>query len=141
MGTRSAIVEKTDTGEFRGIYCHWDGYLSHNGRILLEHYTTPEKVSQLISLGYISSLGNRIAPDENEEHSYDSPVKDITVAYFRDRNEDLDDVSTIVGSTLEDVLGCIDYAYAYVFINNEWYLYDYEQTLVKLSEIDLDNDE
>jgi hypothetical protein len=141
MSTRSAIVEKTETGEFRGIYCHGNGYLSHNGRILLEHYTNPSKVSELISLGDISTLGSRVSPDENESHSYEKPIKDITVAYFRDRQEDEADVCTTVGSSLEEVLGCIDYSYAYVFINNEWYVYDYEQTLVKLSEIDLVDEE
>lgn len=140
MSTRSAIVEKTDTGEFRGIYCHGDGYLSHNGRVLLEHYKDPAKVSELISLGYISSLGSRVTPDENEAHSYDNPVKDITVAYLRDRQEDPEEVSTIVGSTLEEVLGCIDYSYAYIFIHNDWYLYDYERKLVKLSEVALEDE-
>lgn len=141
MGTRSAIVEKTESGEYRGIYCHWDGYLSHNGRILLEHYNNPQKVSELISLGDISSLGPRVSPEENEVHSYDKPIQDITVSYFRDRQEDKDDVTTTVGRTLEEVLGCIDYSYAYVFINNEWYLYDYEQILVKLSEIELTDED
>lgn len=137
MSTRSAIVEKTDTGEFRGIYCHGNGYLSHNGRILLEHYTNPQKVSELISLGDIASLGNRVSPNEHEAHSYDNPVKDITVAFLRDRYEPEDEVSTTVGISLEEVLDCIDHNFAYVFIHNEWYIYDYEQKLIKLSSIEL----
>lgn len=141
MATRSAIVEKTDTGEFRGIYCHGNGYLSHNGRILLEHYTNPLKVSELISLGDISSLGIKVSPDENEPHSYDHPAKNVTVAYLRDRQEDPEEVCTTVGSSLEEVLDCIDYSFAYVFINNEWYLYDYEQKLIKLNEIELTDEE
>lgn len=140
MSTRSAIVEKTETGEFRGIYCHGNGYLSHNGRILLEHYNNPSKVSDLISLGDIVTLGNRVSPSINEKHSYDSPVEDITVAYLRDMKEDEGEVSTTVGSTLEEVLSCIDYSYAYVFIHNDWYLYDYERKLIKLSEVALEDE-
>jgi len=141
MSTRSAIVEKTDSGEFRGIYCHGNGSLSHNGRILLEHYTNPQKVSELISLGDIASLGHRVSPDEHEIHSYDKPIKNITVAYHRDRQEPEDETNTTVGISLEEVLDCIDYNFAYVFIHNEWYLYDYEQKLIKLSEIELTDEE
>lgn len=137
MSTRAAIIEKTDIGEFRGIYCHGNGYLSHNGRILLEHYTTQEKVSELINLGDIATLGKQVSPNTGALHSYKNPIKDITVAFSRDNQEDEADTSITVGSTLEDVLDCIDYNFAYVFIDNEWYLYDYEQTLVKLKEIDL----
>ena len=43
MGTRSAIAMKTEDG-IRSIYCHWDGYVDHNGRILKEFYSTDEKV-------------------------------------------------------------------------------------------------
>ena len=37
MGTRSFIAQRVGD-EYVGVYCHWDGYLEHNGRILLEHY-------------------------------------------------------------------------------------------------------
>lgn len=38
MGTRSAIVLKREDGKYQGIYCHWDGYPSNNGKILFENY-------------------------------------------------------------------------------------------------------
>ncbi len=30
-------------GIIKSIYCHWDGYPSNNGKILLEHYNSQEK--------------------------------------------------------------------------------------------------
>lgn len=57
MSTRSLIALKKDDGTFEAVYCHWDGDLAWNGRLLLENYKTYEKVEKLISLGEISSLG------------------------------------------------------------------------------------
>ena len=42
MGTRSSIAIKTEDG-IKAIYCHWDGYIDNNGRILKEHYQSPAK--------------------------------------------------------------------------------------------------
>lgn len=52
MGTRSLIAHQTDTC-ITSIYCHWDGYLSHNGKLLRYYYRYPERVAQLIALGII----------------------------------------------------------------------------------------
>ena len=55
MSTRSNIVY--DTGDsVRAIYCHHDGYLDYNGRILFEHYNSEDKVEALIELGDFTSL-------------------------------------------------------------------------------------
>ena len=58
MGTRSRIgVMHGD--KCKSVYCHWDGYLSHNGAILQEHYDSA-KANNLVALGDISSLGKLI---------------------------------------------------------------------------------
>ena len=55
MSTRSNIVY--DTGNsVRAVYCHHDGYLDHNGRILFEHYNSEDEVEALIELGDFTSL-------------------------------------------------------------------------------------
>ena len=36
MSTRSNIAIKRKNGTVESIYCHWDGYLSYNGKILLK---------------------------------------------------------------------------------------------------------
>mgnify|MGYP003652617399 FL=1 len=51
MATRSTIAMKTATGQVQAIYCHWDGYIDHNGKVLMTHYTDPAKVAEMIALG------------------------------------------------------------------------------------------
>jgi hypothetical protein len=85
MGTRSVIGvmhgEKAKT-----VYCHWDGYISHNGKILLNHYNSA-KANHLVALGDISSLRKNVEIPEGAEHSYDKPHEGVTVFYNRDRGE------------------------------------------------------
>jgi hypothetical protein len=58
MGTRSRIgVMHGDV--VKSVYCHWDGYLEHNGQILNKHYDSA-KANQLVALGDLSSLGTVI---------------------------------------------------------------------------------
>jgi hypothetical protein len=89
MGTRSTIAIQNTDGTVTGIYCHWDGYLSHNGRILQENYTTEAAVRELIALGDLSSLGANIG----ERHDFNAPDPAETLAetrctaYGRDRGE------------------------------------------------------
>ena len=87
MGTRSKIAIENADGTVTAIYCHWDGYPEGNGKTLAENYQHREKVQQLIDLGYISSLHEFVFPEG--EHSFDKPEDDVTVAYHRDRGEDL----------------------------------------------------
>ena len=56
MGTRSMIALEYADGSVGQIYCHWDGYLEHNGRILQEYYTNPFTVRELLDNGDMSSL-------------------------------------------------------------------------------------
>jgi hypothetical protein len=66
MGTRSTIALEFADGTVQQVYCHWDGYLSHNGQILQEHYSDPFKLRDLIDLGDLSSLG----PNIGEAHPF-----------------------------------------------------------------------
>ena len=83
MGTRSTIGIQNEDGSVTGIYCHWDGYLNHNGRILNDYYTNEDKVRELIALGDISSLGAEIGT----AHDFDDAPAGVTNAYARDRGE------------------------------------------------------
>ena len=56
MGTRSTIALEFADGTVEQVYCHWDGYLEHNGKILQAHYINPFKVKELLALGGFSSL-------------------------------------------------------------------------------------
>lgn len=59
MGTRARIALQTGK-KFRSIYVHWDGYPSHHGPILLNHYNTIDKINELLALGDLSVLGDEI---------------------------------------------------------------------------------
>ena len=39
MGTRSVIARPSPEGGFHGIYCHYDGYPAHQGRVLFDAVT------------------------------------------------------------------------------------------------------
>ena len=90
MGTRSMIaIENPHSKAVKAIYCHWDGYLAHNGHILNEFYNASPKVNNLIALGDLSSLGANIG----EEHPFDERLdvdeyKDTRCTFYtRDRKE------------------------------------------------------
>jgi len=72
MGTRSRIgVMHGDV--VKSVYCHWDGYLEHNGAILQEHYNSA-KANELVSLGDLSSL----RPNIGDEHAFSQFDTDMT---------------------------------------------------------------
>jgi hypothetical protein len=83
MATRSNIGILNSDGTVDYIYCHFDGYLEHNGAILNEHYKTEGKVRALMSLGDLSVLGE----DIGEKQDFENRVKGTCLAYGRDRGE------------------------------------------------------
>ena len=85
MATRSTIALEFADGTVQQVYCHWDGYLEHNGQILLKHYSNPFILRDLIDLGDISSL----APVIGTKHSFDdrAACEGVTTFYGRDRGE------------------------------------------------------
>jgi hypothetical protein len=85
MATRSTIALEYADGQVDQIYCHWDGYLSNNGQLLLKHWNDPFKVQAMMNLGDMSSLGDNVG----EQHDFDDAagVKDCTF-YGRDRGEE-----------------------------------------------------
>jgi len=92
MATRSTIAMKTPEGKVRAIYCHWDGYIDHNGKILIGNYTDPAKIKALIDLGDLSSLREEIGEVQDFDAKYkDEPELPLTdnwcLAYGRDRGE------------------------------------------------------
>jgi hypothetical protein len=96
MGTRSTIALEYADGTVEQVYCHWDGYLAHNGQMLQEHYSNPFILRDLIDLGDISSLrptvGTKHAFSKLEVpmdgEAYDKLYGDMTTFYGRDRDED-----------------------------------------------------
>lgn len=55
MSTRSLIGHYIDGG-VRGIYCHYDGYPEHVGKILVQHHNSLEACETLTINGHIRSF-------------------------------------------------------------------------------------
>jgi hypothetical protein len=122
MGTRSTIAIKKTDGPVEQIYCHWDGYIEHNGAILKTYYKTPESVKQLISYGDLSVLGTRCEPTK-DSHSFDTPEKDTCVYYGRDRGEPDTFPRKFEDMTWFRLNGqWEEYDYLYVESEQHWYL-------------------
>ena len=96
MATRSTIALEFADGTIGQVYCHWDGYLSNNGKILQEYYTNPFIVRDLIDLGGLSSLRPQIGTKHPFSHydvegmtvvEYNNLYQDMCTFYGRDRGE------------------------------------------------------
>lgn len=82
MGTRSTIALEFADGTVQSVYCHWDGYLSNNGQILLKHYSDPFKLRDLIDLGGFSSLCATV--EETKEGAYTQRGEDLSIEKYKD---------------------------------------------------------
>lgn len=117
MGTRSRIAVRNDDGTFSSIYCHWDGYPEHVGVTLRDHYTSKDKVQQLIALGDISLL----RPEIGSKQPFNSPNYDWTVSYGRDRGET--GIEAVTSPNLDDLKALTQQCggeWLYVFNGHGW---------------------
>lgn len=130
MATRSTITNFTRRGEYETIYCHFDGYLSGNGKVLFENYTTYEKVAELIANGDLSVLGKDINPNPEFPHNFENPQKDVCVFYSRDRKEK--NVGMNLTYRIEDIR---QEEFNYIFKDDEWFLIDSKLNLKPLKDL------
>lgn len=114
MSTHCLICRKNADKSYDLIYCHSDGYYEHTGYILNKHYNTKERVDNLIALGDLSILKEKLNPT-TDWHSFDKREPDVCVAYGRDRHEK--DVGPHHCSTID--INAEEYMYLYE--NGEWY--------------------
>ena len=135
MGTRSRIGIEMPDHTVVSVYCHWDGYVEHNGRILVQHYQNREDVQELIDGGSMSCLrtrntweSNATLRDENGEYLYDEEGnlmsendRDPQPLYHSERG---DGEEPWHSSFDEFVAGhsCEEYAYLYD-LNGNWKAY------------------
>jgi len=116
MATRSIIAKLDDKG-IQAIYCHSDGYLSNNGKILDQHYQNEVKVDNLIIQGDCSSLKDTI---------------EDTIFYHRDKKESYSRVKAVnlndEKQLLKHAFETCDAEYVYMFAYGAWYVYDKEKS-------------
>ena len=120
MSTKSSI-SIYENEIYAGVYCHNDGYLSHNGRILLHNYTTAKDVKELISFGDMSSLGEKISPDPSFPHTRGIAQNGVCVFYHRDDGESKDDTKAYVDINEESFYAHQSQQYDYLFKENKWF--------------------
>lgn len=84
MATHSTIALERNDGIVEQVYCHWDGYLENNGKILKDHWSDPVKLQTLLNMGDLSSLGSEIGT----AHQFDELVSgNACTFYTRDRGD------------------------------------------------------
>lgn len=137
MATRSRIGIELIDGTVLSVYCHWDGYPEHHGKILFKHYTKREDVMDLIDGGAISSLRTRetwesncsMLRDEDGEYIRDEEGyfrykndREPQPLYYAERGEQIDIEKTTFESFVSGNLGGEEYFYL-LTLNNEWKVY------------------
>jgi hypothetical protein len=140
MATRSAIGYVTESGTIMAAYCHWDGYLSHNGQILNSHYTDENKIVELILGGEMSSLGSEIGvkhPFDKYDLSDEEKAKfeNMTTYYGRDRGEI--DTDHKVFKSIEEFVEYYDgigVEYFYLYNEGKWLVSQYGKDFESLTE-------
>ena len=100
MGTRSTIALEFADGTVKQVYCHWDGYLSNNGKILQNYYMDPFKVKELVERGGMSSLESEVDgcifyTERGEELSVNQ-YKDIAEYFAECQGEEYDYILRLV---------------------------------------------
>jgi hypothetical protein len=117
MATRSYIGVRNLDASVDYIYCHFDGYPDHNGKILTEHYADMDKVNALMKLGDLSVLGEQIG----EKHDFNKRTRGWCLAYGRDRGES--NVSVRTGD-YKELINDQNVDYVYVFDGDYWECFD-----------------
>lgn len=89
MSTISLIGVAAEDGAVDYIYCNWGGQLWNNGSKLMRFYREPENARELIALGNISSLGQRIGERVPFVAALNNlqTVEEQCIAYHRDRGD------------------------------------------------------
>ena len=150
MGTRSTIALEFADKSVEQVYCHWDGYLAHNGQILLKHYSNPFILRDLIDLGDVSSLKSTIGTKHAFSHfelraeevaEYKVLTENMTTFYGRDRGED--GVSAKKFKDYEDYVANHQYEeYDYILRNDNgvavWFVCDHDGAYVTLESAIMD---
>lgn len=132
MGTRSRIGIEMPDHTVVSAYCHYDGYVECNGKILVEHYQNRDDVQELIDGGSMSCIRTRNTwnsgpslRDENGEYIRDAQGyimsendRDPQPHYHSERGDGEDPTHT---SFDEFVNGNSGEEYAYLFdLNDNW---------------------
>ena len=129
MATRSEIA-KLDSKGIKAVYCHNDGYLKYNGKLLSTHYTNENKVDKLLAEGDISSLGREIGIKTDFNSSCYHKGDDFNYQckfYARDRGEkgtEAQEFKDDIALLDSDLVSIVSNGFVYLYAYGTWYVYD-----------------
>jgi hypothetical protein len=118
MSTRSRIGLELKNKSILSVYHHWDGYPEWLGRILKTHYSTREKVAELIDGGDMSSCWTDSRWDDSADGSYGPQ-------YYSQRGDNCP--PRLDADLCEYLLPEDSEEYSYLFRNGEWVCYSMNQ--------------
>jgi len=139
MSTRSAIIFQNDN-TFHGVYCHMDGYPSHQLPILKEHYNDVYSIRKLLSKGDISQLRTTITWDYYHDKTKTRKPQPL---YYNERGgKSFQIITTGLLNCLENYYNCgCEYAYIFIPTAKKWVDYKLSNKLLecfKRSKLDQD---
>jgi hypothetical protein len=99
MGTSSSIGYQTQAGDYKYIYCNFDGYVDGVGADLMRDFNSFEKAQRLVDAG------------------------DCSTCYvsYTSKGEDFSDVKPRRTDILMD---CAEYRYNYMYSHDRWWILD-----------------
>jgi hypothetical protein len=110
MATRSTIAKYNADGTITAIYCHYDGYPQHNGRILNEYYASNSGANLLLKLGSFSALYENV----DQIKLYNEPaIKYVDFEHW---------VNAMKSSWCE---------YGYLWMDSGWLCFDFDDPLLE----------
>jgi hypothetical protein len=153
MSTRCRIGIQNNDGTITSIYCHHDGYPSGVGDVLINCYTTEEKIRKLLELGDMSSIGTE--PVDNPR-AWESPSMaeiargDYFAKWKEIHPDDMCDTYKSRGEdcpahTHKDIKEYQAYSrdcwgeYTYLFKDGKWFVLEYDEPELKSVQEVLDN--
>ena len=137
ISTRSRIGILKKDGSIESVYCHYDGYLDGVGRTLHNYYSNYEDIKELLQLGDISSLKEKVKSDGTSKD-------DVTIAYHRDYGEQNKELKSKINKDLNEFNemlfdAWIGYIYLYDEKNNKWLWDNYSAESTELDLKPLEN--
>lgn len=144
MSTRSRVGVLLPNGSVKSIYIHHDGYPEGVGDILVNHYTTLDKINKLLDLGDLSSLGTEPISNPNAWKAPSTDNKASWLLQYRKLHPDNmcdtyasrgEHCPAMVNNSIEEYRKCTKYCmgeYLYLFQDGEWYVSSPEELDLKL---------
>ena len=109
MSTNSLVAYLNEDGSVVSSYVHYDGYATGVGEMLLEHYNSEERASDLAwCLGYASSLRETISESHEDRANTDEAIVHASFEEFEEYIRE--------NSYLE---------YVYVWTSTKWFVGSY----------------